>query len=153
MKRKYILPAIALFFAILCSCSANQQEAKTPDPSPSDSAEELTGNPFLDAEQTSGLAGSGSKSIRYSITVSKEDALAATSDQYSDFLEDRVKVKKGHAESYSILFGDGTGVIFFGCDPANAQYGKTDYYGGVSEAYGFIVPNDDGTYAYQEFEQ
>lgn len=146
MKKTVIIFACIL---LLSGCSANhnvQDHASSSDPTEA----ELTGNIFLDADDTSySLEGGGISRV---IKVSKEDALNASTDDYAEFL-DRVVMGSGHNELYGLIFDDGTGVTYYGCSPSNAVYGKITYRGVSVEAYGYILPNEDGTYSYVEYQE
>lgn len=153
MKRLCI--ALSLIF-LLTGC-AGQSPTNSPEPvtTPVTTQEsEFTGNIFLDAEEQRHGTGQDAKPITYTITVQKPDALAATADEYSEFLSQRVETAKslGLAESYTMRFEDGTGVIYYGADPNNAQYGLVDENGGIVEPYGAVVPLDDGSYSYVPFD-
>lgn len=137
------LVATLLSILLLCGCAAQQIDSN----SAIDTGIELTGNVFLDAEQT-GKASSGGGVIKV-ITVEKSAALEAGMDMYLDFLEDRVS--PCFAEAYALHFTDGTGVLYYGCDPSNAVYGSMDYSGTMLESWGVICPAEDGTYYYQPY--
>jgi hypothetical protein len=85
----------------------------------------------------------------YTITVSKEDALAASPEDYVAFLDEVVST--ADANLFGLIFDDGTGVTYYGCDPINTVYGTIDNDGQSIDPYGFISPNDDGTYAFVAF--
>lgn len=134
-------------FLLLTGC-ASQQPEPTSTPTPS-SELALTGNIFLDAEQTiSKTAGGG---INNSITVNKEDALAAPAEDYAAFT-DRINAYKGTIETYTLRFGDSTGVVYYGADPSNANYGSIDDTGSIVEPYGAIIPDESGSYSYLPFD-
>lgn len=115
------------------------------------SIDALTGNVFLDTEISSFATSGGG--IALSIYIDKESAVEAGDDAYAEFISERLNVKAGYAESFTINFEDGYGIIYYGCDPINAQYGITGYKGSMMEAYGYISPNDDGTYRYISFRE
>lgn len=140
MKRLFVSLLCVL---LLCGCS-NSQPVKE---DPADAEIELTGNIFLDAEQT-GQHSSGGGVIRM-ISIEKAAALEASQDMYSEFLENRLS--SSFAEAYALRFDDGTGVLYYGCDPSNAVYGSMDYKGTILEAWGMILPAEDGTYFYQPY--
>lgn len=126
----------------ISDASSNQSEEPTTD--------ELTGNVFLDTETENHVLEGGG--ISRTITVSKEDALAASVDDYAVFVSDRLPLGKNNLELFGIVFDDGTGVTYYGCSASNAVYGRITSKGVSVEASGFISPNEDGTYSYVEYE-
>lgn len=149
MNRKYIFSAIILSLALLCSCSTNQvATTQTPESSPSETVENLTGNTFLDAEVKTAPGGNG---LRAYIAVTKEDAKAASVEDYAAFLAERVD-GSGY-NWWTVFFDDGTGIQYVGSMTYAAQYGMVSASDGTMvEPYGNVVPDDDGGYIYQSFD-
>ena len=154
MTRKCILPTIVLILSLLCSCTASPANpTSSPDPSPTP---ELTGNVFLDSEEHFRPTGVEDRPLRVFISVSKEDALSSSAEDYATFLAERVERSKNLDlyTSYTLLFDDGTGIIYYGCDPINSEYGTIDAEGSeILDPLGTICPNDDGTYTYIDFSE
>lgn len=143
LKRIICSIITALMLTSFWGCSNQKPEVTTISSTDQD---ELTGNVFLDAKISAfSTVGGGIANVIY---IDKSAAVAAGDDAYSVFLSNRLKIKHGHVETFTINFEDHTGIIYYGCDPINAQYGKTDSRGNMLEAYGYIMPNDDGTYHY-----
>ena len=143
------LMLIFVFVLLLVGCSARTDpvdENSEPKSEPEEIVE-LTGNIFLDAEINMYVPNSGS--FTETICITKSDALEATAEEYSDFLTERVS--KSYGEAFAIVFEDGTGVTYFGCDPANAVYGVVYTNGLPIEASGYIIPGEDGTYSYVSY--
>lgn len=136
------LIAAFLCLALLVGCSESPPQSAEEDTAPTEA--EHTGNIFLDADQE-GKPSSGGGVIMM-ITVEKDAAQAASSEDYAAFLSDRVS--PCFAEAYALRFDDGTGVIYYGCDPSNAIYGTMDYKGAILEMLGSIRPTDIGVYEY-----
>lgn len=133
--------SVILLIVFLSGCASQTPPSSATEPAESSS---LTGNVFLDAEEKSySLEGGGWSRVE---TVSKEDALAASASDYADFVSERLPSFR--AELFGLIFDDGTGITYYGCDPSNAVYGTVTYRGTSVEAYGFIVPNEDGSYSY-----
>lgn len=139
------LIAAFLCLGLLCGCSGSPPQSTEETPAPVEA--ELTGNVFLDADQ-GGKPSSGG-GVTMTITVDKAAAQAASAEDYAAFLSERVS--PCFAEAYALHFGDGTGVFYYGCDPSNAVYGTVGHSGAVVEAFGIIVPNDDGSYSYEAY--
>lgn len=77
--------------------------------------------------------------------MDKEDIRNITSEQYTEFVDK--KIKDSGYNWYSIIFTDGTGIQWAGSDPGNAVYGKMDLEGCVTEPEGYIQIRD-GKYSY-----
>lgn len=141
--KKLITAVLCLY--LLCSCAA----------SPTQNAEEnfaaveaeAAENIFLNADQERHM-GSGGGYIMM-ISVGKAAARDACAEDYAAFLSDRVSLC--FAEAYALRFDDGTGVLYYGCDPSNAIYGAMDYKGVILERFGSICPTDSGAYEYIPF--
>lgn len=110
---------------------------------------DLTGNPFLDAPDTDSVDSSGGL-IRI-ISLSKDDASSAGQDEYKEFIDQRVSKMNSHYEMLIVGFDDGTGIIYYGCDPTNNMYGELSWHV-ITDPYGYIVHEDDGTYVYHKFD-
>lgn len=152
MKKKLLSLLLITFIFTLVACGGSDSKEGTiePAPEPTDEAN-LTGNVFLDAETESHiLEGGGTSST---IIVSKQDALAASEDDYAAFISARLSPRKNYEELFGLLFNDGTGVTYYGCDASNAVYGQITYKGVSIEAFGYIAPNDDGTYTYNAYDE
>lgn len=160
------LCVVLLILGLLSGCSSQPAEP-TPTPAPSITEEPTptlkpsatekptpTGNVFLDAKEDRHSTGNRFSPVRYTITVQKADALAATPEEYADFLSQRVTSAKssGLAECYTMKFEDGTGVIYYGADPINANYGLVDETGSIIEPYGAIIVDDNNIYSYEPFD-
>lgn len=89
------------------------------------------------------------------IYVNKADAEAASQDDYKEFLDELLYDARvfWKMELFGMVFEDGTCVTYYGCDPNNAVYGKAGYGGACAEPYGYIQPNDDGSYSYVEYSE
>lgn len=142
--KKLVIVFVCL--ALLAGC-ANSTQGISDTPSNQigePTIDELTGNVFLDAEVKSySLEGGGWSRVE---TVSKENALAASESDYAEFVSERLQ--SFQAELFGLVFDDGTGITYYGCDPANAVYGRISYRGTSTEAYGFIMPDENGSYSY-----
>lgn len=114
------------------------------------SEETLTGNPFLDASDADSVDSSGG--LIRKISLSKSEASAAGQEEYKEFIDQRVSKMNSHYEMLIVGFDDGTGIIYYGCDPSNNMYGELSWHV-ITEPYGYIVQEDDGTYSYHEFEE
>lgn len=141
------LIATVLCLVSLCGCSGSPAPAV--EETPATAEVELTGNVFLDAD-TKDYPSSGGGIVRV-MTVEKSDALNASATDYADFIAKCLSVAPW--EAYVLRFDDGTGVIYYGCDPSNATYGTVGYNGVLIEAIGIIVPNEDGSYSYKAFSE
>ncbi|WP_298031525.1 hypothetical protein [uncultured Dysosmobacter sp.] len=146
MRKVTLAGILVLAILSLCACGNTESQAQNPPEQPS---EELTGNVFLDAKEESYSTSGGG--ISRTITVSKDDALAASPEDYAAFL-DHIALSSGRIELYGLIFDDGTGVTYYGCSASNAVYGEITYKGVSVTPYGYIASNDDGTYAYVEYE-
>lgn len=105
---------------------------------------------FLHAETENHVLEGGG--ISRTITVSKEDALAASADDYAAFVSGRLPLGKNNLELFGMVFDDGTGITYYGCSASNAVYGRITSKGVSVDASGYISPNEDGTYSYVEYE-
>lgn len=115
-----------------------------------DIAEEyLIGNPFLDAPDTDSVDNGGGL-IRI-ISLSKEEVSNASQDEYKEFIDQRVSKMNKNYEMFIVCFDDGTGIIYYGCDPSNNMYGKLSYHA-IIEPYGYIIKENNGMYTYYEFD-
>lgn len=111
---------------------------------------EISLNPYMNIDYSNNVT-SGNGMCRW-YHIQKSDAQSASAEDFSEFVSKRVAPFKGVLEYVMLTFDDGTGIMFFGADPANCIYGRYAK-GGISpdEALGFLVPEDDGTYSYHEF--
>lgn len=94
--------------------------------------------------------------MRVFIAVPKDDALAITSEDYAAFLSARVEKlnQSGQYASYTIVFDDGTGIIYYGCDPINNGYGAVDDEGSeIIEPFGCVFQDENGSYSYISFSE
>lgn len=150
--RKYVLLLILILCAaILCACASKSSEATSePQTVATEDSTEIT-NPFLKMKYVDHpTEGGGICRVYY---MPKDDAIACSADDYEEFIQTCVSLHKGFIEYITLSFGDGTGVIYYGSDPSNSVYGP---YGekcfvAPDTAYGYIVPNGDGTYEYHEY--
>ena len=147
MKR---LLLVFLCMAALVGCSHKNPPPSeiTPPPENDDtvsgSSVEEESNPFLRAEvESRALSGGGWSRVA---TMEKSAAQEADADQYAAFVSE--VLPSFRAELFGLIFDDGTGITYYGCDPSNAVYGKISYYRTSIEAHGVIAPNADGTYSY-----
>lgn len=144
MKRIVMLFLVSVLF-LLAGCTGEATSNEDSNSKPIETTE-LTGNIFLDAEIKSYPAGN---SVIHTIKVDKSAALEASEEDYAEFISERLE--SSFAEAYALIFDDGTGVLYYGCDPSNAVYGTMRYNGTLIEGYGFLLPNDDGTYSYKAY--
>lgn len=168
---KKLLPLLLITFVLtFSSCSASNSDkdsdtslesptetilesppetaSESPSPTPTETA--LTGNIFLDAKLERHTSEDGG--VTATISVNKETAMNISAEAYTTFIEKRLKDVADDCELFGIIFEDGTGVTFYGCDPSNAVYGEIDEKGNPVNSYGYILPNDDGTYTYDAYD-
>lgn len=120
----------------------NTEDSTTPIP------EVLTGNALLDAEVHT--TSSGSEKHAY-IQISKADALQVSMKEYLDFTTQRID---NHGYNWwTIIFDDGTGLVYTGSLSYSAEYGILNNDDTISHGYGYLYPNKDGTYEYREYEK
>lgn len=113
-----------------------------------DIAEEyLTGNPFLDAFDKDSVDSGGG--LINTISLSKTEAINADQDKYKEFIEQRVNRMNSRYEMLIVHFDDGTGIIYYGCDPSNNMYGTLSSHA-ITKPYGYIVEERNGMYSYHE---
>jgi hypothetical protein len=84
------------------------------------------------------------------VVISKEKLQSVTTEEYVQFLNERVK-DSGY-NWYSIVCDDGTGICYVGSMEYIGEYGKIDSEGCISEGYGMITPDENGNYSYEEYE-
>lgn len=163
MKRTFLIFLSTLIVFSCCSCGAAEdaphsvEEPSVKEEIPAQPPkEEKTGNLYIDAFQHSGkvMNGAGNQQLgwhRY-IEVKKSDALNTSGEDFADFVAK--KIDGADAMWYTIVFDDGTGIVFAGCNPLLAEYGKLDTSDmTMAEAKGIICQTDDGTfYSYTAFD-
>lgn len=148
--KKLVIVFACLTLLVGCA-NTTRGISDTPSNQTEESAtDELTGNVFLDAETENHVLEGGG--ISRTITVSKEDALAASADDYAAFVSGRLLLGKNNLELFGMVFDDGTGITYYGCSASNAVYGRITSKGVSVDASGYISPNEDGTYSYVEYE-
>lgn len=81
------------------------------------------------------------------MSISKAEMKNITQEQYSEFVSS--KVSDSGYNWFTILFEDGTGITFAGCDTIFQDYGTMDEEGCISELIGHIELKD-GVYTYTE---
>ena len=135
---------IALIVLIGVSCSRGDEPLEDPD----SAVVSMTDNIFMAAEEHL-IAYDEGGVCRY-IYLNKDDAKAAPPEDFAEFA--RTRVPDSQTMTYCVRFSDDTGIIFYGCDPANAQYGKLSRQLEMLEPYGYIIPTEDGLFEYHEFD-
>lgn len=101
---------------------------------------QVSANPFLSKPESSGIVKSGSGDIigYYSyISMSRSEFDSVTPDQYQEFC-DHVQSQASVRNWYSILFDDGTALLFPGCNTAIGTIGHQDGSGSVSDAISYV---------------
>lgn len=148
MKKHVIALILLLLFVAVAGCSSTattstptlsstaSTPARTPSPAPSAS---LSSNPLLNPPLVTKvvLSGSGANigTCAY-IQTSKSAFESITLDQYKEFINERVSTKYNWV---SIIFNDGTGILFSGSTPGIGQYGLVDNDGSLKTLYGNIT--------------
>lgn len=109
----------------------------------------ISNNPLINLQiQTANVLNGAKDTIigeRAFSSMDKQDIDKITLDQYSEFVE--TKVKDSGYNWYSIFFEDGTGIQWNGSDPGNATYGKIDSDGCIVDSEGYIQIRN-GQYSY-----
>lgn len=82
------------------------------------------------------------------VILPKEDLKSITEQDYSDFLN--TKVKGQQYNWFSIICDDGTGIVFAGSFAGLGTYGKIDSEGCITEAIGNIISNESGGYTFEK---
>jgi len=101
-------------------------------------------NPFLSKPESSGKVTSGSGDVigYYSyISMSKSEFDSVTPEQYQEFCE-HVQLQSSVMNWYSVLFDDGTALLFPGCNTAIGTIGHQDGSGSVNDAISYVQLQD-----------
>lgn len=154
MKKKLLSLLLSVLVLLLAACdtldSGENVESPPVDgtltPESTDKTAQ-TGNPFLDAEVKTDRAGNG---YRAYIEIGKEDALSASMEEYLEFLSQRVE-DSGY-NWWTVCFDDGTGLVYTGSLTYAVEYGALNSDGTMSCGYGYLMPEDDGTYSYHKYD-
>ncbi len=171
-KKLYVILAVLVIFAcVLASVggdkeesgaaqSTQEQTAETEpgnvpaERQPEDTEDAKTGNPLMDAEVSVSDVMNGTKTDKLGewaeVQADKETMKGITQEQFSEFCNARVK-DSGY-NWYTINCGDGTGIQFAGSISSVATYGTIDNEGCITESFGTIMVQADGTYNYTEAE-
>lgn len=123
----------------------------TPTPTPSPTAVPETDNVFLLAPVKIGAVMNGIKTEKLgeyaSIEIKKADAKSASADDFKQFVDTRIS-QSGY-NWWSIIFEDGTAIVFPASQAISANYGAVDYEGTITTVYGDIILDTNGaSYAY-----
>lgn len=108
-----------------------------------------TGNALLDAEvNVYPVTSGGGEQIgeRAAVEVDKSAASALTAEEFAAFCEQRVD-GSGY-NWFTVDFGDGTGLVFTGCNTLIVNYCHLDDEGMAGEDIGWAVLRD-GVYSYE----
>lgn len=120
----------------------------------SESGSSKTGNVFLDVEiDYLPITNSTKTKVvgkRASISLTKDDARAATPEDFTEFARD--VVDDSGFNWWTVIFDDGTGIVFNGSSILNPEYGKVARDGTVYEAYGALFFGDDDLYSYAKYD-
>ena len=81
------------------------------------------------------------------IKIDKKDLKAVTNEQFTEFVEQ--KVKDSGLNWVAIICEDGTGICFAGSISYVADYGKIDTDGAILKSIGVIMLTDSG-YTYEQ---
>ena len=105
---------------------------------------QISSNPFLSNPESTGIVKSGSGDIigYYSyISMARSEFDSVTPEEYQEFC-DHVQSQGSARNWYSVLFDDGTALLFPGCNTAIGTIGHQDGEGSVSDAISYVQLQD-----------
>ena len=130
-----ILDVIAVIVWLISSNSSNNNAILNPD----------------NIKINTVMNGLGTKPIgtRAELTVDKDSVKNLSDQDFDSFIETEIAGKEYNW--FTIMFNDGTGIIFTGCDTTLPVYGKVDKEGMLEKPIGYIKrlqDNDEFSFEY-----